>query len=281
MPEYLRLKGLSIAIAFYLIFSVSACQSSPKAAILPTQNLKQLELPAVLREISGIAFSRDGRLFGHHDEHAIIFQLNPQNSEIVKTFFVGEPLKGDFEDLEIVDDIFYLVKANGNILEFKEGKAGEHVEHRMYKTFLKKDNNVEGLCYDPQTHSLLLALKGHAGEAISDEFRAVYSFSLETTELNPKPRFILETKSVSDLSSENSFAPSGIAYDDSTNHFVLIAAVGNVIVRITNEGVVKDVYQLDKNLHFQPEGVAFYKNNLYIADEGEYKGMLSVYPKFK
>ena len=79
-------------------------------------NATQVNLSKKLKEISGIAFSQDGRLFGHDDERAVIYQINPDNGDIIKSFYFGLLVKkGDFEDMEIVGEDFYLITSAGII----------------------------------------------------------------------------------------------------------------------------------------------------------------------
>ena len=52
------------------------------------QKVKSFILPKSLKEISGLAVSQDGRLFGHDDERSVIYQLKPVNGKIIKKFIV-------------------------------------------------------------------------------------------------------------------------------------------------------------------------------------------------
>jgi hypothetical protein len=54
---------------------------------------------------------------------------------------------------------------------------------------------VEGLCYDPETTSLLLACKDYPGKGF-EKNKAVYSFALHTITLDEKPRFLIPLKDI-------------------------------------------------------------------------------------
>ena len=265
-----------------LLFSCSKAQDSFEKLNLEKEQAMQLKLSKKLREISGIAFNSKGQLFAHDDERAVIYQLNPETGDIVKSFYLGLFIKrADFEDITIVGDTFYLITANGILYKFKEGKDEQRVDYELFSTGLKKRNDVEGLCYDPKTDALLLALKGEPfGDLDKKEFRTVHSYSLKTNTLDDKPRFILKKSTLMDYSKEKDFAPSGITYNNSNGNFYLLAAVGNLLVEIKPDGQIKAVEKLTKKLHAQPEGIDFSPDGrLFISDEGSKHGTLTWYEK--
>ena len=59
----------------------------------------RIELPGVLAEVSGIAYTKDGRLLAQGDESAVIYQVDFPSGRVVKRFAIGDaggPLLGDF-----------------------------------------------------------------------------------------------------------------------------------------------------------------------------------------
>lgn len=243
---------------------------------IENENVKSIRLSDDLNEISGIAVTTDGRLFCQGDEDGDIFQIDPNTGTIIKKFYLGGnnltgSIKGDFEDISIVKDRFFLLESKGRLFEFTEGKEGEHVDYKEYKTVLNKENDVEGLCFDESTNSLLLACKGYPGEGYEKQ-KAVYSFSLETMTLNDKPRFLIPFKEIKKNTIENEFAPSGIARNPKTGTFFIIAAQGNTILELSKDGKILEQKSLPENLHKQPEGICFLLDNtLLISNEGKNK----------
>lgn len=224
-----------------------------------------LKLPKPLKEISGITMTPDGRLFAHQDEYAYVYQIDITSGEIIKTFSAGNPaLKDDFEDIAFVNDTFYLLKNNGTLISFIEGENKKSVDYEIIKTGLKSANDAEGLCYDPETKSLLIALKGKPGEDIKDA-KAVYSYSLENKSLNQQPRFILPLAEIKKF-----FNPSGIQRHPISGSFFIIAANGNEIIEISKEGRLLNKHSLLPEIHSQPEGITFGKDySLIISNEGK------------
>jgi uncharacterized protein YjiK len=247
------------------------------------------KLPERLSEISGIAFSPDGRLFAHGDESAVVYQIDTSSGEVVNEFNVGGgvlggAMSGDFEDIAIVGDMFYLVQSNGTIVEFKEYRKGEgenekQVRYQEYETPLKSKNDVEGLCYDEATNALLLLCKADPGKGVDNGMRAVYSFSLATKELDPKPRFLIPADEVMKQTGGTAFNPSAITHHPRTGTFLVLASVGNALVELSPDGKILGVVRLDGDVHPQPEGIAVSPGGrLYISDEGRGgKGRISSY----
>jgi len=121
---------------------------------------KKLRLPKKLREVSGLASTQSGRLFGHDDEKGVIYEIDTDNGKILKEWLVGSgPLRGDFEDIAIAGEYFYLVASDGTLIRFPEGSADQRVSYRRIDTGLDGVCEVEGLEYDGARGSLLLACK--------------------------------------------------------------------------------------------------------------------------
>lgn len=237
-----------------------------------------LNLPSSLGEISGIAFSNDGRLFAHDDEQGTVYQLDPASGSVIKRFKIGDHvLRKDLEDIAIVGDTMYLISSNGELFSFREGGAGEHVRFMKYTTGLTTKNNVEGLCYDPDTGCLLLACKSSPGKGLTGR-RAVYSFELKTGKLQPAPRFTIDLRELRDRYGLMEFMPSGIARHPGSGNFFIISAIGNSILELSPAGEVLSYAGLPKKYHEQPEGIAFDgRGSLFIANEHPYRGKLVVY----
>jgi uncharacterized protein YjiK len=286
-------------ILFFILFLMSCSSNNlQNTKAIKSYQLREgpdrlFKLSNKLQEISGLAMTADGRLFGHDDEHAEIYQINYTSGKVIKSFSLGKKtLRGDFEGLATVNDIFYLGSSNGVLYEFKEGNDGDHVDYVTYKTHLKLKNDVEGLCYDPLTNCLLLACKGNHGQDYSG-YKTIYSFSLSDKELSKKPRFMISltelteqieksfSQQIADFFqiSEATFAPSGIEMHPDGNSFFILSAQGRLIVEVSGEGKILGFATLNKKTHPQPEGITFTPGkDLIIADEGgKGKATITVY----
>lgn len=237
---------------------------------------KYIELERYLKNISGLAFTPDDRLYCDLDDSTDIVQIDTKTGAIIKRFYVGDgskkhsdELKSNYEDLAIVGERFFILNSHGRILECKEGKNGEHVEFTVYKTKLKKDNNPEGICFDPETNSLLLACKDYPGDGY-DKYKTVYSFPLSSMTLTDTPRFQLPYSKLRKNTEDSDFRPSGIIRHPITGTFFVLTYHGHSIVEITKDGLILNQRDLPEDIHPQPEGIAFSKDmTLYISDEGK------------
>jgi uncharacterized protein YjiK len=250
---------------------------------ISSESPKIIKLSSDLLEISGITFTKDDRLFAHGDEDAEIFELDKSDGKVIKKFSLGDILvvKGDFEDIAAVNEKFYLVESGGKIYEFTEGENNKTVEYKTYKTPLSSKYDVEGLCYDSETGSLLLACKEFGGKDIGKD-KAVYSFSLTSKELNETPRFVIPQKEIKNNTSEGKFNPSGIARNPVSGTFFIIAARGNTIVEISPAGDIINQKDLPETVHKQAEGIAFKSDGtLFISNEGRGKTPLLVVYEMK
>lgn len=239
---------------------------------------KSFRLQSTLREISGLAFTSDGRLFGHGDEIGVIYQIDPENGKVLKHFKLGKkPLRKDFEGIAIAHDRFFLASSEGALYEFSEGGHDESVDYKVLETDLSRENDVEGLCYDPDTHALLLACKGNPGKNFG-EAKAVYAFSLVSMKLEGKPRFLLQPAELKKLLGINHFRPTGIARHPVSGSFFILSSLGPWVLEVSPSGKLVGRIRLSPTRHHQAEGIAVGPDlALYIADEGYLHGRLTRY----
>ncbi len=231
-------------------------------------------LPPVLEEISGI-----GVLNGHimvciQDEEGDLFFYNLMEKRIIKRVDFGKD--ADYEDLALAGDIVYVLRSNGTIYELENYDNEEDIVVNEYKTRLSKKNNCEGLCYDPEKNSLLIALKGEpeAGEEQDfDGFKAIYRFNLEKKKVKKKPAYLIELKQIKDMKKQSGnfrFQPSAIAIHPITDEIYVLASVGKAIIVMNRAGELLHYTKLNKWLFVQPEGISFAPDGtLYISNEGD------------
>ncbi len=258
-----------LQILTILLLSFNNILAQPSLKEYNLKELKQLKLSNYLKEISGLAASDDGRIFCHDDERGIVYQIDYTNGKIVKRFAAGSNiLRRDFEGIAIVKDKFYLITSSGDIYEFTEVPNGKSSKSKLYKTGLTVSYNIEGLCYDPLTNSLLIACKGYPGKNLNG-YRAVYSFSLKGKKLNPTPRFLLSLKYLDKKFGIKNFSPSAIEYNLKTGTFFILSSHVKAVIEISPDGKVLEGISLSGRAHKQPEGITFTKDmKMLISDEG-------------
>ncbi|MBT30274.1 MAG: hypothetical protein CMO01_11490 [Thalassobius sp.] len=229
---------------------------------------EKYKLPDDLDEISGIQYIKENVIACVQDEKGKIYYYDLKKDEITEKYDFADD--GDYEDLEIIGDVAYVIRSDGRLYRIENFPSDDmDVKHRDLP--LKSKNNVEGLCYDPATNSLLLACKDEAGIDVNlKKKRAVYSFEIDKTDFNSKPRFLIDIDVLRKITDKKntSFQPSGIAIHPITNHIYMIATAGKLLVVLSPEGEILGVEELDKDELKQPEGITFdQQGNMYISNE--------------
>jgi len=220
-------------------------------------------LPPELAEISGLALTPDQRLFAHNDETARITEIDYRRGTIVKHFVVAET--GDFEGLTYAGDHFILLTSNGVLFEFTEGENGERVDCTTLDLHLGKECEFEGVTYDPNTNSLVLACKNPGDKKLEDAI-VLYRYPLSGGD-GTKPT--MQVIPLVDLK-ENTWKklrPTDITVDPSSGNYVLVSAQERALLEITPAGEAVVVRSLGDR-HPQAEGVAVTRDHiLIISDE--------------
>lgn len=265
-----------------IIIGFQGFTSQPDYSILSGYNISQnkvknIELPSRLKEVSGIAVTKDDRLFVHADENSNVYEID-KTGAIVKQFTVGKSaISGDFEGIAISRNKFYLITSNGYLYQFDEGEHKSSVGYKRMDTGLSRSYDIEGLCYDPETNSLLIACKEYPGQGLKD-VRAVYSYSLDNFSLSKKPRFLIDLNELNKRFGVKNFKPSSIERHPSTGNFFILSSTETAIVELSSEGNLLDAEKINKKMHKQPEGISFLSNRtMLITDEGSKKGSITIY----
>lgn len=243
------------------------------------------KLPNALEEVSGISILNENTLVCVQDEKGIIYFYDTKQEEILKKekFYKD----ADYEDLAVVDSLIYVLRSNGNLYKTVTDKIHKDSTQKIDLDF-EKDLDIEGLCYDKDNNRLLIAVKN--GDKQIPLQRDIFSYDLNTQKLIETP-VISITKSMvlAHLESQKEnetykgihrfireqtkrfvFQPSAIAIHPITKNIYITSSVGKLLFILTPSGSILHIIKLNKKLHRQPEGLAFYPNgDLLISSEGK------------
>ena len=232
-----------------------------------------------LTEVSGLAYDAQSNTFlCHNDEQSKVYYLDKYLQPINSRKW-GR--KGDFEAIEIRENIIYFLKSNGTL--YLHNQTTQEVE--ILKTPLKNIQESEGLCFDYQSNNtLLIACKGNPLKSKDQKnTKCIYSYDINKQSLNDEPKLTIsidtlvefkEKKLKKKLSSKQNsklkkFAPSAIAVDPFSGDYYIASARGSLLI-IYDKQQLKDVIFLNATTIPQPEGLTFDEaGNLYIATEGQ------------
>jgi len=236
-----------------------------------------------LAEISGITFLKNERLIAIEDLHPILYEirLGDSTGAIIKKhqFRETDKEKFDFEDLAAVGDTIYALWSHGAIFKITKQKNGFTSERT--KTWLKKENNTEGLAYDPLSGNLLVACKDDAGlEDEKKSTRAVYEFDTKADSIKPDPFMLIKKNDFENVAGEKiDFYPSAICiHPVSHDIFIISTKETKCIAQFSHDGKLKAFDYLEKEMLPQPEGICFdTKGNLYISTQARHGKAAYIY----
>jgi uncharacterized protein YjiK len=247
-------------------------QSAPALAgyDFRSADVRRIELPGRLDEVSGLALDARGRLWAHDDERATAYRIDTTDGRIAASFDIGRNgVRGDLEGIAIAGSRFFLVTSNGRLIESAEGSDGDTVEFTNLDIGSREGcREIEGLEYDPPANALLLACKFPNGRALRGRI-VVLRFSLRTRTLDAEPLFAIPVATLEAFGLDDRFSPSAIAIHPVTGTLLLIAARERAIVEIDRDGRMIAAASLRNRYHTQAEGIAIASDGtLIIADEG-------------
>ncbi len=253
------------------------------------QPSKEMVLDYRLSEISGLSYSSmSENLLAVDDEQGKVFILDNDSGKIIDEIEFGK--SDDYEGVASHDGYIYVVESNGNVKVLKEKTKKKIIE---FNDRLSKENDVEGLCYDPHTQTILLAAKGNSEtEGNTKHVKSIFTMNIDNGAIRKEPYLQVNMKaSYMEMRNEDSgvlnkltkssrfrkYGPSGIAVDPISNFIYLLSSNSKSLSVLDHEGNIKSIILLDKKLHAQPEGITFDKTgNLFISNEGK-KGSAMLY----
>jgi len=236
------------------------------------------KLPGQLVEVSGNTWIDKDHLILIEDLHPNLYlvKIDDKNATLEKTipFAVEDKEKFDIEDVTYVNNTVYALWSHGVLFKISDWQTKPQVE--QIKTFLSKENNTEGLCYDPVTQKLLVACKDASN--VADEkksTKAVYAFDMAVNKLNDQPFLLIHKKDFEKVVDQKlDFNPSAIAIHPVTHDIYLLSTRDNKCMAVySHDGTLKAFQFIDKELMPQPEGICFSpEGKLYISSEGKKGG---------
>jgi uncharacterized protein YjiK len=221
-------------------------------------------MPGRLDEISGLAVTPDGRLFGHNDERGTVHEIDRMTGEVGKRFSIGDPpLQADFEGLAVAGERFFLVTSAGLLHEFREVGDRETSPHRVTDLGVGGACEVEGLDYDARSDALLVACKVTSPERGSI---VVHRVPLDPERPRPAPLEISRAQ-LTAFGLRTEFQPSSIAVSPAGT-LLLTSAAPEALIEVNEAGRVIAGVDLPGRRHPQTEGLAFGADGtLWMSDE--------------
>jgi hypothetical protein len=231
-----------------------------------------LKLPIELDEISGIAYySKDTSVFAINDEFGYLYKISLLGKHDIQKWKFSEG--ADFEDLTLLDSVFYVLQSNGSIITFKFDSTSV-LKHDSQ--FPVKGNEFEILYYDSVLQKLSLICK----DCDVDKKRSLtqYFYNPIAQSFEDSTRAI-DVQKIAIMMGEKKlkFKPSAAAIHPITGELFIISAVNDLLVIVDRNGNPKISYEIDGKLFKQPEGLAFTaEGDLIVSNEAAERGVANI-----
>ncbi|MBA4167405.1 MAG: SdiA-regulated family protein [Chitinophagaceae bacterium] len=217
------------------MFSIAACgDGKVSQGNLDHYDLarpQKFELPGVLQEISGIAFTGNSdTIYTEQDEEGKLFHFKPGDKEIETTRFAK---KGDYEDVTIYKNTVIMLRSDGMLVTFPLSEANDQSTSNAYewKTLLPA-GEYEALFADEKTSRVYVLCKkcvcDKSGKATSG-----YIFTInDAGGLSASGRFQINVKEIGAIAGDKKikFRPSALTRNLITGEWYVLSSINEMIV---------------------------------------------------
>ncbi len=228
---------------------------------------KKWELPPVLNEISGIAWIDKNLIACIQDEDGVVFIYDLNRNKIVDEFQFSGP--GDYEGIAVKGKDAYVMRSDGVLFQVKNYKSGNR-SSILHHTSFSANNNMESLTLDPKTGNLLTIPKD---QDTDETFKSLYqiSFNEKSVDTEPITKILMNAEELKKFRNKKiykTFSPSDIAVNPLTSETYILEGKNPKLLVLDTKGNIKKLYELDKQVFQQPEGITFSPDGrLYISNE--------------
>lgn len=234
------------------------------------------ELPEVLNEISGIAWAGDNLIACVQDENGKIFLYDLAKKKITQEIQFADA--GDYEGIAIVGEDAYVMRSDGLLFYVSNYRNGDR-KVTLHQTQFSADNNMESLCFDEKSKSLLTIPKDIDEDKL---FKSIYQLSLEKEKPTAEAiaKISMDSERLKEFKGKKinkTFNPSEVGVDAKTGGFFVLEGKDPKLLSVDTKGEVNRVYKFDKSVFAQPEGLAFSTDGrMFISNEAGKKGNANI-----
>ena len=274
-------RQLVFALIFFCCAAIS-CSSNKKKLQYSNSSRYDLlnpiviKLPETLAEISGIAYyAKDTSVFAIEDEDGLFYKISLMNKGDIKKWRFDK--KHDYEDIILLDSIFYILISNGDIETLQFGKSDSIITTKSkFPDASKKLNEFESLYYDDSLKQLVLLCKNCNEEEKNKAVAWGYDIAAKT--YTPAIFSVDFEPGLKKLNLEKiKLRPSATAINPITNELYILASINHLLIVTDRQGKLKESFSLDPAVYKQPEGIAFTPTgDMLISNESHETGLSNI-----
>jgi uncharacterized protein YjiK len=231
-----------------------------------------MKLPVELDEISGLAFySHDSSVFAIGDEFGFLYKIPLTKGKPIRKWKFSN--QGDYEDLVMVDKVFYVLQSNGNITAFTFDDHNQIFTQQ--KEFPASGNEFEILYFNPHIFKLVLLCK----DCETDKKKALTAVFFNLLNKSFDDSASIDVTTIANMLGEKKikFKPSAAAINPVTDELYIISSINKLLVVCDRNGKPKQTYPIDPGLFKQPEGITFTpQGDLIISNEAADRGVANL-----
>lgn len=233
-----------------------------------------IDLPKQLDEISGIEYySKDTSVFAISDATGWLYKIFLRHNLTTQKWKFGK--NADYEDLQLVDSLFYILESSGDIIRIKFYSA-DSLHTDIFKFPGKGKNEFESMYYDKESGNLIMICK----DCDNDKKTSVsaWAFNIKDSSYQLATISVTVAPIAKSLGLDKiKFKPSATAINPLTHELFILASVNKALIIADSSGQVKEVYPLNPALYKQPEGIAFTpRGDLLISNESNQSGPANI-----
>jgi hypothetical protein len=233
-----------------------------------------IKLPLELDEISGIAFyPADTCVFAINDEFGMLYKIFLTHPQDIQKWKFSDG--ADFEDLVLLDSVFYVLKSTGDITAFNFlSHDSLSIKENLFPA--GSGNEFEILYYDDAFQKLMMICK----DCEMDKKRSLSTFTFDPWNFQfTSDSFTIDVKKIALMAGEEKmkFKPSAAGISPVTGELFIISSINKILVIADRNGDAKEVFKIDPGIFKQPEGLTFSPAGaLMISNESADQGVANI-----
>lgn len=232
---------------------------------------KILKLPEDVAEISGIAYyAKDTSVFAITDEAGILYKIPLKNPNYFRQWKFDK--KRDFEDLVLIDSIFYALVSNGDIVRIKFHGDSILTYRANFSDYSKAEDEFESLYASADSNALIMVCKSCAGDP--KKTISTFRYNYMDSGAAYKPFLSINIAPLAEKHDLNKqLKPSAAAINPVTNELYMLSSIQKLVLIFDERGTFKESVKLNPAIYKQPEGIAFTpEGDMVISNESAEEG---------